>query len=166
MHFRHNAIGLVALLSLGASASEPGREPCAGIDPLRRPFFGDTHVHTTYSFDANSQDTRNTPRDAYRFAKGEALGIQPYDAEGNALRTVQLDRPLDFTVVTDHAEFLGEMNLCADPETWAYWHPVCIAHRNFPVTAFISFGYWGMVEKERWGLGLCGSDGENCRNAT
>ncbi|NRA03701.1 MAG: DUF3604 domain-containing protein [Myxococcales bacterium] len=158
--------GLIALLSFGASAAEPGREPCADADPLRRPFFGDTHVHTTYSFDANSQDTRNTPRDAYRFAQGEALGIQPYDAEGNPLRKVQLDRPLDFTVVTDHAEFLGEMNLCSDPETWAYWHPVCLAHRNIPISAMISFGYWGMVEKERWGIGLCGSDGENCREAT
>ena len=56
----------IALCASGASAAE--REPCASTDPLRRPFFGDTHVHTAYSFDASSQDTRNTPRDAYRFA--------------------------------------------------------------------------------------------------
>ena len=155
--------GLLALAAFAAQAAEPGREPCTDVDPLRRPFFGDTHVHTNYSFDANSQDTRNTPRDAYRFAKGEALGIQPYDADGNALRTVQLDRPLDFTVVTDHAEFLGEMNLCADPETWAYWHPVCFAHRNFPSTALLSFGYRGLIAKKRWGL--CGNDDEDCRVA-
>ena len=37
------------------------REPCADYDPLRRPHFGDTHVHTAWSFDASSQDTRNKP---------------------------------------------------------------------------------------------------------
>ena len=65
--------GLLALAAFAAQAAEPGREPCTDVDPLRRPFFGDTHVHTNYSFDANSQDTRNTPRDAYRFAKGDPL---------------------------------------------------------------------------------------------
>ena len=68
------------------------REPCADYDPLKRPLFGDTHVHTAYSFDANSQNTRNTPRDAYRFAKGERLGIQPYDDDGDPQRFIQLDR--------------------------------------------------------------------------
>ena len=33
------------------------REDCASFDPLRQPFFGDTHVHTAYSFDASTQDT-------------------------------------------------------------------------------------------------------------
>ena len=28
------------------------RELCADFEPLRRPFFGDTHVHTAFSFDA------------------------------------------------------------------------------------------------------------------
>ena len=42
------------------------RERCSDYDALRRPFFGDTHVHSTYSFDANSQDTRNTSSTAYR----------------------------------------------------------------------------------------------------
>jgi hypothetical protein len=44
------------------------REACADHDPLRRPFFGDTHVHTAFSFDASTQDTRNTPRNAYSWA--------------------------------------------------------------------------------------------------
>ena len=43
-----------------AYKSSGAREPCANFDPLRRPHFGDTHVHTAWSFDANSQDTRNT----------------------------------------------------------------------------------------------------------
>ncbi|WP_423776396.1 DUF3604 domain-containing protein [Aurantimonas coralicida] len=45
--------------------TEP-RAACADFTPTTRPFFGDTHVHTTLSFDANIQDTLNTPRDAYR----------------------------------------------------------------------------------------------------
>jgi len=133
---------------------------CANNDPLRQPFFGDTHVHTTYSFDANSQDTRNTPRDAYRFAQGERMGIQPYDAEGQALRHVQLDRPLDFVAVTDHAEFLGEMTICTTPGTWSYWHPICFAHRNVPTAGILAFGFRGLVDKERWGF--CGEEGRDC----
>ncbi len=73
---------LVALLGTGAAADPTRpykvteeREPCRDFDPQRRPFFGDTHVHTAFSFDASTQDTRNTPRDAYRFARGEPLGI-------------------------------------------------------------------------------------------
>jgi hypothetical protein len=91
------------------------RQPCDRFEPTRQPLFGDTHVHTTYSFDANAQDTRNTPADAYRFARGEAMGIQPYDAEDRPTRTIRLGRPLDFTVVTDHAEMLGEVSMCRTP---------------------------------------------------
>ncbi len=31
------------------------RSPCTDYDPLRRAFFGDTHVHTALSFDAWGQ---------------------------------------------------------------------------------------------------------------
>ncbi|MAG34491.1 MAG: hypothetical protein CL908_26770 [Deltaproteobacteria bacterium] len=139
------------------------REPCAGYDPLRRPFFGDTHVHTAYSFDAAAQDTRNKPADAYRFAMGERIGIQPYDADGNALRHVQLARPLDFTAVTDHAEFLGEIALCKTPGTWGYWHPVCVAFRWNEALGFAAIGGLGLIEKDRWGF--CGEDGAVCAEA-
>ena len=88
------------------------REPCAEYAPLRRPFFGDTHVHTTHSQDASTQDTRTTPRQAYAFAKGETLGIQPFDANGASTRQVALHRPLDFAIVTDHAEQIGEVHIC------------------------------------------------------
>ena len=71
------------------------RAACAAYESLRRPFFGDTHVHTAFSFDANTQDTRITPDEAYRFAKGEAHGIQPYDVDGKATRSAQL-RPKHF----------------------------------------------------------------------
>ena len=105
------------------------REDCKDYDSLRRPFFGDTHVHTAYSFDANSQDTRNTPQDAYRFAKGEEVGIQPYAAEGAPLRTAKLRRPLDFTAVTDHAEMLGEIRICTDEQIEGYGSDFCWIYR-------------------------------------
>lgn len=53
------------------------REACAAHDPQRRPFFGDTHVHTAFSQDASTQGTRNTPRDAYRFARGSRSASSP-----------------------------------------------------------------------------------------
>ena len=141
------------------------REPCADFEPLRRPFFGDTHVHTAYSFDASIQDTRNTPRDAYRFARGEAMGIQPYDGEGKPLRWIQIDRPLDWTVISDHAELMGEVRLCTTPGTWQYWHPVCFIKRHFPSLAIMAFGLKTLVNKERYS-GICGGDGARCREGT
>ena len=79
----------LVLLAAAAMAEEPfarteSREPCAHRDPLRRPFFGDNHVHTRFSFDAWGQGTLAGPREAYRFARGEAIGMQPYDTEGRA----------------------------------------------------------------------------------
>lgn len=65
-------------------------------------YWGDTHLHTSYSFDAfmNGNKTAD-PDTAYRWAKGQPV-IHPY----NRTR-VQLDRPLDFLVVADHAELMG-----------------------------------------------------------
>jgi len=136
------------------------REPCADFTPMRRPFFGDTHVHTAWSFDASSQDTRNKPAQAYAFARGERMGIQPYDSQGNAQRHIQIDRPLDFTAVTDHSEFFGEMRMCMTPGLPGYWHPVCIAHRWVPSLSFATFGAYGMAGKNRWGF--CGDSNSDC----
>ncbi len=73
----------------------------------RNVYYGDLHVHTEYSFDAFAFGTQATPRDAYRYAKGE--GIQhPAGYE------IQLRRPLDFYAVTDHAMFLGVAKEAAD----------------------------------------------------
>lgn len=67
-------------------------------------YFGDTHLHTSNSFDAYLMFNRDAgPDTAYRWAKGQAV-IHPYT------RTrVQIKTPLDFLVIADHAEFLGVM---------------------------------------------------------
>jgi hypothetical protein len=127
----------------------------------RQPFFGDTHVHTTFSQDASTQDTRVGPRDAYRFAKGEPLGLQPYDAEGNSLRTVAIDRPLDFAVVTDHAEQLGETHICKTPGLAGHDSLVCRMYRSWPRLAFYVMNARATaLDIGRWGF--CGDGDERC----
>jgi len=106
------------------------REPCADRDPLRNPYFGDLHVHTRFSFDAAAYGVRTGPDDAYRFAKGEAIGLPPYDADGNPTRMVQLDRPLDFASVTDHAELIAATSICTDPTNPGYDSRTCVSYRD------------------------------------
>ena len=89
------------------------REPCADYRPLRQPLFGDLHVHTSLSFDSYISSQRNTPADAYRYARGEAITLP--DADANQVIKARIQRPLDFTAVTDHAEFLGPIRLCTSP---------------------------------------------------
>ncbi len=80
------------------------------VNATRNAYFGDLHVHTTYSFDAFAFGTLATPYDAYRYAKGEAI-------KHPAGFDLQLREPLDFYAVADHAEFLGVVPAAADPGT-------------------------------------------------
>jgi hypothetical protein len=82
----------------------------AAPNPDRNAYFGDLHVHTAYSFDAYVFGTTNTPDDAYRYARGRAIGHP-------SGYTVQLQRPLDFYAVTDHAMLLGVVKEAADTST-------------------------------------------------
>ncbi len=74
--------------------------PYSGRDYPDQVLFGDTHFHTELSFDAGMVGTRLDVGDAYRFARGE-------EVISNTGQPVQLVRPLDFLVITDHAEFIG-----------------------------------------------------------
>ena len=65
-----------------------------------RVLFGDTHLHTAFSPDAGLIGATMTPDDAFRFARGEKV----ISSTGIPAR---LARPLDFLVVSDHAENLG-----------------------------------------------------------
>src|SRR5688572_843833 len=110
---------------------------CADFDPQRRAFFGDLHVHTSMSLDANLKGTQLGPVDAYRFARGERVGLPPYDAQGGSARTLQLERPLDFVALTDHAEFLGLVTTCLTPGTTGHDSPSCVTYREDPALAFL-----------------------------
>ncbi len=63
-------------------------------------FYGDTHLHTSYSTDAGMVGCTLGPEEAYRFARGETVT----SSTGVPAR---LRRPLDFLVVADHSENLG-----------------------------------------------------------
>jgi hypothetical protein len=139
------------------------RAACRDYDPLRQPFFGDTHVHTAFSFDAASQDTRATPADAYRFARGEAMAIQPFDPQGKGLRSVRLGRPLDFTAVTDHAEMLGEVRICSGTRLPGSESDMCWSWRALKPLMFGPFATRNLIARQRWNF--CGEDGKLCLDA-
>ncbi len=159
------AAGAEGAASAAGAEAPPGgatKGQCDEYDPLRNAWFGDLHVHTIFSLDASTQDTRTRPADAYRFAKGERIGIQPFRADGTAMRHVQLSRPLDFVAVTDHAELLGEWNTCNSPELPGYDSWVCILYRNWPRGAFLYMNYQASKARRH---DFCGEGGRICLKA-
>ena len=76
------------------------------LKATRNLYFGDTHVHTALSFDSYLSGNRIGLRDAYRFANGKPLTLHTGEL-------LQLSQPLDFVVMTDHAEGFGLFVTCA-----------------------------------------------------
>jgi hypothetical protein len=77
-------------------------------------FFGDTHHHSSFSFDSGMFGNTLGPEDSLRFARGERV------TASNGMKA-KLIRPLDFLVVSDHAAYLGFTDLikAADPRLMA-----------------------------------------------
>lgn len=107
-----SAGSLACLILTGAAQAGPSQpesplpknttpySPYAVADVPNQVFFGDTHLHTAYSADAGLVGAVRTPNDAFSFAKGETV-------ISNNGTPARLKRPLDWLVVTDHAENLG-----------------------------------------------------------
>tara|TARA_R110002073_G_scaffold29213_6_gene92344 strand:+ start:6543 stop:8408 length:1866 start_codon:yes stop_codon:yes gene_type:complete len=93
-------VGLViACLGTGRAGAV---EPCKSLSPTQV-FWGDTHVHSAFSADSYLFGNLTlSPEHAYRFARGEEVTT-------STGQQAQLQRPLDFLVVADHAENLGMM---------------------------------------------------------
>jgi Protein of unknown function (DUF3604) len=115
-------VGAPTTERLEQALPKPAYSPYADRDFPTRPFFGDTHLHTSFSMDAGAFGARLNPRDAYRFARGEQV-------TSSTGQPVKLSRPLDFLVVADHSDnmgffpdlFAGKPDLLANP-TGRKWY--------------------------------------------
>ncbi len=95
--------------------SDKPYSPFAGRTFPSRPLWGDSHLHTSSSFDAGGFGNRLPPSVAYRFARGEEV----ISTSGQPIR---LARPLDWLAITDHSDgmgFIGDV-LAASPLVTKY----------------------------------------------
>jgi len=114
-----------ALTAAGAAAAQvpENYSPYAGATSANNVYWGDTHVHSSWSPDAwTFNNHRLGPDAAFRFAAGEVVTAQ-------SGVEMQLRRPLDFLLVSDHSEYLGLFPrlTAGDPvllatETGKRWH--------------------------------------------
>ena len=101
----------VATASSLATLPQASASSAVKRNPDRDAFFGETHIHTSWSFDAYIfGNTKAGPEDAYKFAMGQTI-THP------AGYPIKITRPLDFMAVTDHAEYVGIVPLANDPNS-------------------------------------------------
>ena len=92
-----------------AAQSASAALPAPNLD--RNAYFGAVHVHTGWSFDAFTNGSRTTPTDAYAWAQGREI------TNSGVGGRIQIKTPLDFYMVSDHAEFMGVFNQMANPDS-------------------------------------------------
>ncbi len=80
-------------------------------NPDRNAYFGAVHVHTGWSFDAFTNGSQTTPTDAYAWAQGREITNSGVGGK------IQIRTPLDFYMVSDHAEFMGVFNQMSNPDS-------------------------------------------------
>ena len=87
-----------ALMTLSLAAALPA---FGAPNPDRDAYFGETHIHTSWSVDAWVMGNRITgPDEAFKYAQGQVIKHPlSYD--------IKIDTPLDFMGVTDHSEYVG-----------------------------------------------------------
>lgn len=121
------AIVVLAAISIGCKPPPPTNPTAIAREPNML-LWGDTHVHTRYSADTAHDGVRAADlQTAYRWAQGIPV-VDPYTRA-----RVQLRRPLDFLVVTDHAEGL----------TAAAWQDtITTADRHYAPCSFTTFIGW------------------------
>lgn len=101
---------LTAFVFLSIATTTYADDP-SSPNPDRYAYFGDLHIHTSWSIDSYVFGTHSAgPEEAIRFAQGEAVRHP-----GGFM--VQLRRPLDFMIVMDHSEYTGALHLANDPNS-------------------------------------------------
>jgi len=99
----------LALAALAACTLLPCTAAFADPNPDRDAYFGETHVHTSWSLDAFAMGNMVlTPEDAYKYFQGEPIK-HPLGFE------VKIETPLDWAGVTDHSEYAGVVQMANVP---------------------------------------------------
>ena len=143
---------------------------CTQHYPYKKAWFGALHVHTAASYDATAFGVTTTVDDAYSFARGKALPLRLRgDNASIDIPILQISAPLDFMAVTDHAEALGETNLCYASTGEARNTLVCKLFRGDiplpvdeklqPLIRLASLAVFGNSRSAR----VCDRSGENCQ---
>jgi hypothetical protein len=121
----------------------PGATYKSSIPPEQRHvYFGEMHLHTTMSFDAWTFDTKVTPDQAYKFARGETVMVpaEQVGAQQHVMSSGDVPAkrawPLDFMAVTDHSEAMGVLNQLDDPANPLAKSPAGQSILKKPSTAF------------------------------
>jgi hypothetical protein len=139
----------------GAEATTEETAPSVPRNAKRDAYFGDLHVHTSFSIDSYIFGNRLTPRDAYKFARGEEVTLH-----GGAKQ--KLRAPLDFAAVTDHAEGLEIMALCVDDqENPQYSSAFCEGIRNGDMQIF-NQGFARLSQRPPERFDICKAEDVDC----
>jgi hypothetical protein len=98
-----SAVLVMAILSLVSPMA------FAAPNPERDAFYGEQHVHTSWSFDAYIFGNHVTgPEQAYQYAMGQPI-------EHPMGYKIKIEQPLDWMGVTDHSEYVGTIRLANEP---------------------------------------------------
>ena len=82
---RWNVCGIVLVAAAAACSPATAAPTCQNYEQYKQALFGELHLHTEYSVDAATLQTRNTPADAYKFAKGGKVGLPPFVNTSNGM---------------------------------------------------------------------------------
>jgi hypothetical protein len=137
--FGLSATVCVSALLLAGQQSSPRSE---------RPYFGDLHLHTGYSFDVHSSTNITAgPDEAYRYARGEEVMM-----EGKKYR--RAGAPLDFLAVTEHVEWMVEPGRWTAADAPPYLRAISESYRatlkDGGITAWVRLG-WPTFPKQTTG---------------
>ncbi len=168
------SFSIIIMLSIPAAATTASTAtttttgPCVNQTATKQAFFGDLHIHTGISADAMLFGTRTHPDDAYSFATGKPIDIFRTATSMDKAISVQLARPLDFAAVTDHAENIGAVTLCLDPNSSAYDTKSCqFVREPLPSDSLANFAeklarqFQTMYSSKE----ICGEDKQRCTDA-
>ena len=114
------ALTFLLACALPAFAGDEDKSAPTADPANRKVYFGEQHLHSSWSPDAYAMGVRQAPADAYRYGMGEEITLS---TTGEKFKK---STPYDFIALTDHAEYLGVFPLLADPKSPLSKNPIAL----------------------------------------